>query len=104
MGMAASLNKDLKLNYVHKMTLDSIQILLIYFNIILAVLMQSLFVFNNSRISLFQFRETIIISNKMDKIKSLILLLKINVLCLDMVRNMDVIASLVAIIIKMIFG
>lgn len=86
------------------MTSDMIQIQLVSFNIIQVALAQLLFVSNNNLISHFQFKEIIIISNQMDSIKLLISLLKINVLCLDLVQYTDVIVNLEAFIIKMIFG
>ena len=90
------------------MILDKIQIQLESFNNCLQTQKQLLCVFNNSQINLSQFKETIIISNKMDSLNLLILLLRIIVNYLAKTLRLDVLdvtGNLVEeLVIKMNFG
>ena len=89
------------------MILDKIQIQLESFNNILQTQKKLLYVCIKSQINRSQFKETIIISNKMDSLNLLILLLRTNVNYLVKAHNMDVVVVaglLVEFVIKMIFG
>lgn len=89
------------------MILDKIQIQLESFNNCLQTQKQLLCVCIRIQINRSQFKETIIISNKMDSLNLLILLLRINVNYLVKANNMDVVvvAGLLGeFVIKMNFG
>lgn len=89
------------------MILDKIQIQLESFNNCLQTQKQLLCVCIRIQINRSQFKETIIISNKMDSLNLLILLLRIIVNYLVKAHNMDVVvvAGLLGeFVIKMIFG
>ena len=68
-----------KLSYALKKILGLMKIQLTFFSNIKVEIILSLFVFSDSRIIPLPSKEIIIISNKMNQIHSLILLLKINV-------------------------